>query len=122
LFYLLCHPAQTREQIGLALWPDASPNQLRSNFGAIVHYLRRALGSAEWIVFENERYAFDHALPYWFDVEAFEANVSKAGQALNARGTADEVSSEAITQLEEATALYRGDFLSDQIVGDWSMA
>src|SRR5207249_2802726 len=25
LFYLLCHPPRTREQIGLALWPEASP-------------------------------------------------------------------------------------------------
>ena len=54
LFYLLCHPkGRTKEQIGLALWPDASSAQLRSSFHDTVFRLRRALGGKEWIVFEK---------------------------------------------------------------------
>jgi two-component SAPR family response regulator len=46
LFYLLSHPeGRTKEQIGLALWPEASTSQLRSSFHDTVYRLRRALKS-----------------------------------------------------------------------------
>src|SRR5438876_801473 len=38
-FYLLFHSPRTKEQIGLALWPDASPAKLRSNFRVALHAL-----------------------------------------------------------------------------------
>jgi hypothetical protein len=53
LFYLLSHPSRTKEQIGLALWPDASNAQLRSSFHRTLHHLRRALGEGGWILFED---------------------------------------------------------------------
>ena len=32
LFYLICNPARTKEQIGVALWPDTSTTQLHDYF------------------------------------------------------------------------------------------
>ena len=44
LFYLVCHPSRSKEQIGLALWADASNAQLQNNFRVVLHHLRQALG------------------------------------------------------------------------------
>ena len=50
LVFLLMHPeGRTKEQVGLAFWPDASPAQLRNSFHVTLHRLRKALGGAEWI-------------------------------------------------------------------------
>jgi DNA-binding SARP family transcriptional activator len=111
LFYLVTHPARTRAQIGLALWPDASPTQLRNSFSTALYHLRRALGNPEWIVFEEEQYRFNRALNYRFDVEAFELNLIQAGNARTPQT--------AIALLEEAINLYQGDFVEDYLEGEW---
>lgn len=118
LFYLLCHPAETKEQIGLALWPNISQTQLRDNFRVTLHHLRRALGHAEWIVFENQSYSFNHTLDYRFDVEAFELNLAKAQCYLASDDS--RLSSLAIPCLEEAVQLYQGDFLSG-LTDEWHL-
>jgi len=84
LFYLLCHPPRTREQIGLALWPEASASQLRGSFHEALRRLRKALGGAQWIVYENKRYSFNSSLRgyYFFDVEAFEERLTEARKLL----------------------------------------
>lgn len=113
LFYLLNHDARTKEQIGLALWPDASSTQLRNSFHATLHHLRRALGRSEWILFEHDRYSFNRQLPYWFDVEAFDSHMVQARQLQTQAPT------QAIYHLEKATKLYQGNFLEDLFAGDW---
>lgn len=115
LYYLLSHPPRTKEQIGLALWPEASISQLRGSFHDTVYRLRRALGGKQWIVFEQGRYAFDRSLPYSFDVEAFEENVSAA------RRVRTEAPAQAIRHLQEATGLYGGDFLEAWADSEWAM-
>ncbi len=114
-FYLLCHRARTKEQIGIALWPDVSSTQLRNNFRVTLYHLRRALGHRKWITFNGEHYAFDHQSPYWFDVEAFENAVTTAWQ-VSAYAPA-----QAISYMEKAIDLYQGDFLEDMAAGDWSL-
>jgi two-component SAPR family response regulator len=112
-FYLLCHVPRTKEQIGLVLWPDASQAQLRSNFRVAMYHLRQALGRSDWILFENEQYAFNRALPYWFDVEAFESNLVEARRfQANDPG-------QAISPMEKAVQLYRGEFLEGYTSGGW---
>jgi predicted ATPase/DNA-binding SARP family transcriptional activator len=112
-FYLLCHASRTKEQIGLVLWPDASEAQLRSNFRVAMYHLRHALGRSEWILFENEQYTFNRALPYWFDLEAFESNLAEAHR-LQANNPA-----QAISHLEKAMQHYRGEFLEGWNSGEW---
>ena len=116
LYYLLCHPeGRTKEQIGLALWPEASTAQLRSSFHDTVFRLRRALGAKEWISFAKGRYAFGRSLPYSFDVEDFQKNLSEAKKL---RKQSPE---RAIEHLQEATNHYAGDFLEDFAAGEWAM-
>jgi DNA-binding SARP family transcriptional activator len=119
-FYLLTHPASGKAHIGLELWPDASPAQLRSAFHRTLHHLRRALGKAEWVVFENDAYALNRALGYWFDVQAFETHLAEARRALKS-GVAPAARAEAVQHLEAALALYRGDFLADIDAGEWAI-
>jgi two-component SAPR family response regulator len=116
LFYLLSHPkGRTREQVGIALWPEASASQLRSSFHDAAFRLRRALGAKEWISFKAGRYAFDRSLPYSYDAEAFEWNLSEA------RRLRSEDPEQAAVHLQRATSMYAGDFLEDGAYGEWAM-
>ncbi|MGH3146635.1 MAG: tetratricopeptide repeat protein, partial [Rubrobacter sp.] len=116
LFYLLSNPPRSKEQIGLALWPDASSSQLRSSFHDTLFRLRRALGDKEWISFEKGRYAFNRSLPYSLDVEAFEENLSEA------KRLHPQAPERAIGHLEEAVGLYGGDFLEENSADrEWAM-
>jgi two-component SAPR family response regulator len=116
LYYLLSHPeGRTKEQIGLALWPEASTAQLRSSFHDTVFRLRRALGGKEWVVFEKRRYTFGRSLSYSYDVEEFEENVSEA------RRLQAEAPDQAIHHLQEAAGLYGGDFLEDIAQSEWAL-
>jgi two-component SAPR family response regulator len=114
LYYLLSHPeGRTKEQIGLALWPEASTSQLRSSFHDTVFRLRRALGAKEWVVFDKRRYGFGRSLEHFYDVQSFEENID-AG-----RGLRWEAPERAIGHLQEASELYRGDFLEDIAQSEW---
>lgn len=108
LFYLATQGTATREQIGLIFWPDASPEQLRRNLGVTLHHLRRALGRSEWIVFEKESYSFNRTLGHWYDVEAFTALCRQVGQGAGS-----------VPLLQQALALYQGEFLADASAGEW---
>lgn len=118
LFYLLTHAAATKGQIGLDLWPEASPTQLRKSLSVTLHHLRNALGHSEWILFENGHYRFNRsqAFHFWYDVDAFQSNVTRAQQIQSTQPV------EAVRLLEQATALYQGSFLDDLKVGDWYLA
>jgi DNA-binding SARP family transcriptional activator len=111
---LLIHPqGRTREQIGLALWPDASTEQLRSNLHPVLHHLRRVLGGPEWIIHEGGVYRFDRSRDYVFDAEEMERLVASVAPVKG-----DEAS--VADALSKATALYGGDFLEqDPPAGDW---
>src|SRR2546425_9393937 len=114
LLYFLCHPGgRTGEQIGLALWRDASPAQRKNDFHVTLHQLRRTLGRPEWIVFEEERYRINPRLDVEFDARQFETELRLARAAL-AQG-------KDAAPLAHALALYRGDFLKDATAGagDW---
>jgi predicted ATPase/DNA-binding SARP family transcriptional activator len=119
LVFLLVHPeGVTKEQVGLALWPEASAAQLRNSFHVTLHRLRRALGErgAEWVALTNDRYRLDPAAVRGFDVAEFERDVAAARGALR-RG--DDGAADA---MERALARYRGDFLDGEPAGDWHLA
>jgi DNA-binding SARP family transcriptional activator len=115
VLYLLCHKRATREVIGLEFWPDATTEQVRSRFSAVLSNARAALGKdKDWIVLNDSYYEFNRAWPIWFDVEAFEAAVQEARLALTsaeAKGV--------VTNLENAVAFYHGDFAQDILNGEW---
>jgi DNA-binding SARP family transcriptional activator len=116
LVYLLMHPeGRTKEQAGLAFWPDASPAQLRNNFHVTLHRLRKALGSADLVRSVGDRYRIEADALESFDARDFEREVVVAQRAL----VRQEVG--AAARLERAVALFRGDFLDGEPVGDWHL-
>ncbi|HUQ80291.1 MAG TPA: BTAD domain-containing putative transcriptional regulator, partial [Gemmatimonadaceae bacterium] len=116
--YLLVHErGRTRSEIGLAFWPDASPAQLKNNFHVMLHQLRRTLGRAELVVFEGDRYRVNRALGVELDAEAFEREIVAARRAVRASPR----SPEALERIRDSLAIYRGDFLSHESVGDWHL-
>jgi DNA-binding SARP family transcriptional activator len=111
LHFLLSQQACSKEQIGLALWPDADAETLRNSFHTTLRHLRRALGRADWVVFYAGRYRLNRSLDYTSDVEQFEAGL------VAARAAGD--SPAAVRLLAEAVGHYRGDFLADLPGGGW---
>ncbi|WP_164928681.1 AfsR/SARP family transcriptional regulator [Gloeobacter violaceus] len=114
-FCLLLRRFATKEQLGLALWPDASALQLRRSFHTTLHHLRRALGPSDWIVYEHQRYTFNRRLPYWFDVEEFEAHFAE-GKRLESSAP-----ERAIACFEAAAGLYEGELLEGMIQSEWCL-
>ncbi len=113
LFYLISQPPRTKAQLGLALWPDASPAQLRNSLSTTLYHLRRVLGGPDWILFDDDEYRFNRARAYWLDVEAFEARLVQAARLRTS--TPDQ----AIALLQAALDLYQGDFVEDLLDGEW---
>src|SRR5690606_6281219 len=79
LLFLLLHPhGRTRSEISDALWPGATPAQVRNNFHVTMHHLRRTLGHADWVVLEGDRYRVAATLTVDFDVAEFQRRVQSA--------------------------------------------
>jgi len=111
-FYLLAHPeGATREEIGEVLWPGSFPDQLRIQFKNVLYRIRFTVGS-ETILFDRNRYSFNWAQDYYYDVEAFEDNLRKAEAA-----TIPTVRAEI---LQAALEMYGGPYLPEGS-GTWLM-
>ena len=116
LIYLLMHPeGRTKEQVGLAFWPEASSAQLRNSFHVTLHRLRKALRNPDWITLSNDRYVVNPMVVAEFDVGAFENEITAARRALKRREEG------APAMLEKAIARYRGDFMDGEPAGDWHL-
>jgi DNA-binding SARP family transcriptional activator len=116
LVYLLMHPeGRTKEQDGLAFWPEASAAQLRNSFHVTLHRLRKALRNPDWITLVNDRYRVDPDVLAEFDVLEFEREVANARRALKRREDG------AVASLERAVVRFRGDFLDGEPAGDWHL-
>jgi predicted ATPase/DNA-binding SARP family transcriptional activator len=113
LFYLLTYPKRTKEQIALALWPDATSEYVQTTFRVVLYHLRHALGGSQWIVREQQFYAFNRSLGYWYDVEAFTALTRSARQEHT------EYPERALASLEAAISLYPGDFGGGLAPSEW---
>jgi len=112
LLFLLCHPeGRTREQVGVAFWPEASPEQVRNNFHVTLHRLRKTLGGSQWVTLVDERYGLSPDVQVDFDARRFERDVAAGLCQLRRGGDAG--------ALEAALALYQGDFLEHENAGDW---
>jgi LuxR family maltose regulon positive regulatory protein len=114
LFFLLIHGESRREEIGAALWPEATPAQVQDVFHVTLHRLRRALGAPEWVLFRAETYALNRQLPFWSDVEEFQ-DLLRGAQDLERVAPA-----EAVERYRRAVALYQGDFMADT-TAEWAL-
>ena len=123
LLYLLSHAEGcTRDQIGLVFWPDASTTQVKNNFHVMLHHVRKALGRADLVAFERERYCINWEVEggVRFDARTFEDSARAALRALKT-AKAPAVVEESAGRLRDALTLYRGDFLADAEAGDWHL-
>jgi LuxR family maltose regulon positive regulatory protein len=111
-FYILAHPDRSKEQIGAVFWPDLSPARMTSTFHATVYRVRRAVGR-DCILYENERYRFNRALNYRYDVGEFESTLARAQQL-------DPQSEPAAESYRQGLGFYRGEYLED-VYSDWTM-
>lgn len=79
-FFLLTRPkGLTKESLGRVLWPESSPEQLKTQFKNAMYRLRKALGKGV-VVYdaEGKRYHFNWDLDYRYDVEEFRAKFVQA--------------------------------------------
>jgi DNA-binding SARP family transcriptional activator len=116
LLHLLCHPeGRTRQEVGLALWPESSAAQVKNSFHVALHHLRKTLGRPEWVRFEDDRYRIASELGVRFDAAEFEVGVRAGTRAMreDPEGGKD--------TLRSALAMYRGDFLAEESAGDWHL-
>jgi DNA-binding SARP family transcriptional activator len=110
LVFLLTHPpGPTKEEVGVAFWPDATTEQVKNSFHVTLHRLRKLLGGAESVVLDGARYVV--AIPHSIDSRRFETEVTAA-----LRKVATDPA-----PLEAALALYQGDFLQGEDAGEWCL-
>ena len=112
LYLFASSPPLSREQIGLALWPELAESQLRNALHSALRQLRRTLGDAGWVGFTDGRYALDESRPLDCDLREFERALAEARAARPAAA--------ALGHLQRAIAAYGGDFLADSTPGEWA--
>ena len=112
LYLFASSPPLSREQIGLALWPELAESQLRNALHSALRQLRRTLGGAGWVGFTDGRYALDESRPLDCDLREFERALAEARAARPAAA--------ALGHLQRAIAAYGGDFLADSTPGEWA--
>ena len=113
LYLLASSPPLSREQIGLALWPELAQSQLRNALHSALRQLRHTLGDTGWIGFTDGRYALDGSRPLDCDLQMFEHRLAEAGAARPPAA--------ALGPLQRAIAAYGGDFLADSTPGEWAV-
>ncbi len=106
LFFLfLAHPeGLTKEEVGVIMWQELSPAELKLGFKNAIYRMRHAIGS-EAVHFQDNYYQFNRSIDYDYDVQNF----------LNATNLAkDEKNTDKqIEHYKTAIKLYQGSYLPD---------
>ena len=106
LVFLASNPmGATKEQAGLAFWPDATTEQVKNSFHVTLHRLRKMLGGAHAIASDGPRYRI--AIPHVTLSRKFESDTTAALKSSN------------VAALQTALAMYRGEFLHGEEAGEW---
>src|SRR5215203_2467731 len=131
LKYLLANRTRPVSQDHLMgwLWPDSNLKKARWSLNSAIHGLRKLLGrcpsssgsgggvgSVNYIVLEEGYYRLSPEVRVATDIEDFDERYER-GRRLERVGRAEE----AARAYEEAVALYRGDYLLEDLYEDWTM-
>jgi LuxR family maltose regulon positive regulatory protein len=111
-YFLYRQEAVTKEQVGVALWPETRDTQaLKARFKNEIYRLRRAVGR-DVIVFDDEYYRFNREMDYEYDVDAFDSHIHRAHKTTDANAR--------IEHLQKVVDLVHGPYLAD-IDADWAV-
>ena len=111
LLFLLLNPrGVTRQEIGEAIWPDATAAQVKNSCHVTLHHLRKRLGDASWVALSGDRYQLDRERGIEWDAERFEDEMRSLLRNPEA-ATPD--------RLEAALARYRGHLLDGSGDARW---
>jgi DNA-binding SARP family transcriptional activator len=123
LKYLLAHRTRPVSQDHLMgwLWPESSPKKARWSLNSAVHILRKLLSrcssvSMNYILLEEGYYRLCPTVGVATDIDEFDTHYEQ-GRHLERSGRAEEAAAE----YGEAVALYRGDYLLEDLYEDWTM-
>ena len=125
LKYLLANRARPVSQDRLMgwLWPDSNLKKARWSLNSAVHGLRKLLAGCpssppgtSYVLLEEGYYRLGPDLRIATDVEEFDGHYER-GRRLEAAGRLEEAGEE----YEKAVALYRGDYLVEDLYEDWTM-
>ncbi len=97
-----------REALATLLWPEYDHSRARADLRRTLSQINRALGEG-WIDADRESAGMDAEREVWLDVDAFRQHLTQADAHGHARTTA---CAHCLPLLEQATALYRGDFMA----------
>jgi DNA-binding SARP family transcriptional activator/pimeloyl-ACP methyl ester carboxylesterase len=97
-----------REQAMDALWPDLDPGAAAANLHKAAHHARRALGAVDAVVLSGGSIQLGAGTVVATDVERFELE-ARAALASGEPG-----------RCRDASILYRGDLLPDDLYADWT--
>lgn len=104
------------------LWPESSPKKARWSLNSAVYALRRSLDeyppdvtTSDCIILERGHYRLAR-LRISSDVEEFDARYERGRFLERTRKTEG-----AASEYEKAVALYRGDYLAEDLYEDWTM-
>lgn len=111
LVFLLLHArGATRQEIGEAIWPDATSAQVKNSFHVTLHHLRKRLGDPGWIVLEGERYRLARERGIEWDAERFDHAMQSILRGADAPD---------LEALEAGLARYRGPLLDGAGASRW---
>jgi DNA-binding SARP family transcriptional activator len=110
-----------REQMMEALWPDLDIDTAANRLNGAVHELRQILepgierpAASRMLRLERDILILADASHIWVDAEAFESLLNKANTTRDA--------AQVEYMLEEAAALYGGDYLLEELYSEWAAA
>jgi len=124
LKFLLTEPERvfSLDQLIEAVLPSADPSRATSNLHARISELRRVLepdlrkgSDSRFVVRSGEGYSFHADAGCWIDAIAFEVRLREAHAFAECRQWA-----EAVEAFDEVLALYRGDFLCEDLYEEWT--
>jgi len=125
--YLATRPRRraTKDVLLDIFWPGEDTDKASHKLHIAVSALRQALSEAEstalqhdqYLLFEDGHYYLDPAINVYLDADELTARC-QAGERL----ARDNRILEAIAEYEAALALYRGDFLTEDLYADWTIA
>ena len=124
LAYLALEPArQQRDTLATLLWPDHDQKRARANLRYLLWSLRKELGE-EWLSGDAEQVSLGDGVRVDKDKDVVDIDVVTFRRFIEEWRTHEHTEEEACptcrAQLEEAVALYRGDFLQGFSLSDSS--